>query len=106
MITLFHTFSRCIRGWSHLSITTIDIRKVEVIEYRQRLFCIIDRDYPYTVCIRYTNQYSVRQPFSLITKRYETLEDAEFDVNEINRKIEVLKKFDREQANRLDDMSK
>ena len=51
--TLYHTFRGFVRGWSEFHINPIDIRKIIKISHRKRLFCIIDREYKYTLDIIY-----------------------------------------------------
>lgn len=40
-------------GWSCLKHNIIHIIKIKEIKYNKRLFCLFDKSYPYSLCIRY-----------------------------------------------------
>ena len=118
---IFHTL-KGIRGWSKLNISTIDVYKIKDIYYNKRLFCIFDRNYPYTLIIKYNEpQESINLApginfkggvtlslvnnmclISDITKRYKTEIEVKNEIEEINikqKKIELLKKHFENQIN-------
>ncbi len=117
--TLHHTLRNCIRGWSSLKLTVVDVRKVMKISYHERLFCLFDRDYPYSLTIKYYNPHSslsiapvfggrggfaVTSEFeesSLVTNRYMHLEDVEADIREIKKLQDIIAQYDLEQNEKM-----
>ena len=80
-----------IRGWSNLNISKIDVYKVMDIYYEKRLFCILNKDYPYKLIIEY---HAHPKYIYNITKRYKTEIEVQNEVSEIilkQSKIESLK---------------
>ena len=108
---IFHTL-KGIRGWSSLNISTIDVHKVINIEHKKRLFCLFDRQYPYSLEIVYnepTEIPAVAPVFNprshagvghvvlhntyltqTITKRYATEKEVQTEIAEIEAKQEKL----------------
>lgn len=103
-----------IPGWSKLSIETIDVEKVIQLNYKKRLFMITNREYPYTLNIKYENIHNemtlmptiplgkgsmgmtpvfYTETESIITKRYKTKQDIINEIDEIKTKQENLKKI-------------
>ena len=78
---IFHTL-KGIRGWSWLNISTIDVYKVIEIYHDKRAFCILNRDYPYKLTIK----YNVQNIQYYITKRYQTEAEVLKEINDINLK--------------------
>jgi len=99
------------KGWSSCSLNEIDPALVTTINVRERLFMLFDRDYPYTLTLKYakprktsamdvgvtTNGNLAFTPTTrtdlnqMITKRYQTREEAQKDMDEINRYQKMLK---------------
>lgn len=73
-------------GWSDLSLNKIDVGMVVSTNVKKRLFCLFDRDKPYTLHIN----YGYERRYNPITKRYSNIEDANDDVNNILKKQEFL----------------
>jgi hypothetical protein len=117
---VFHTL-KGIKGWSSLDISIIDISRINKIFYEKRLFCIFDRDYPYTLTIQYNQPvktyqimpvYGGRNGYStiimptveltqLITKRYKTEDDVINEIAEIEKNIKKLELFRAKIANEI-----
>ena len=119
---IFHTL-RGIKGWSYLSISKIDVFKIKKINYRKRLFCIFDRDYPYTLEIEYDepNEYYTLAPVfggnrsssaivkqvdltQIITKRYKTEFEIKIELNELEHKQNKINKFQQELINKINEI--
>ena len=98
-----------INGLSSLSISRIDIAKVMSLAYRKRLFCIFDREYPFTLQITYNEPKTVTtaspvfgkhnggvvlhrhtEQEQLITKRYMSEKDVVAEINEITKRQQLL----------------
>lgn len=105
----FHTL-KGINGLSYLNISCIDISKIKSMTYRRRLFCIFEKDYPFTLEIIYKepkteirinpvlagnnvgaglHQYTSFT--QIITKRYKCENDVFDEIKEIKRKEELMK---------------
>jgi hypothetical protein len=100
---------RGVNGWSSCSRTSIDVAKVLKISCNERLFRIFDRDYKYTLSIKYdeiksetglspvfggNGGFVVDKDVTLeqtITKRYKTIKEANIDINEIKKRQNILK---------------
>lgn len=110
--SLKHILRNCKPGWSHLNLSELDVRKVMSIDYHKRLFCLFDRDHPYTLRIEYYNPRSTfgfapvlggrggfvptndYEESSMITKRYMTAKDAIADIIEIERLQTIIAQYD------------
>lgn len=107
---LFHSLSGK-NGWSYLKLNKIDVAKVIKMSCNERLFCIFDRDHPYTLTIKYdqpdsrttaspvigsggfqTVIHDEYVPNQLITKRYKSKNDVMKEIDDINKKKELLQK--------------
>lgn len=118
--TIYHVLTNCVKGWSDLFLTKIDVRKVMEISTRERLFCIFEREYKYCINIKYYNPRGettlsptfvggkvgitvsdVYKEYSWITPRYKTLEEAEKEVTEILRLKKIISVYDQEQNTKL-----
>lgn len=121
--TIFHTL-KGIKGWSQFNISTIDICKIKDIYYEKRLFCIFNKNHPYTLTIEYcepTQSYGLVRGATFdgkftttlvsqidlttfMTRRYKSEIEVMNEIEEIKtkqKKIELLKiKF----ANQLIEM--
>lgn len=95
-------------GWSHLTVTKIDVAKVLDISYHKRLFMLTDRAYPYTLYIKYAEpkeEYEFRPVYGstngssngyvltnnveltqVITKRYSGEEEVKDEIAQITKK--------------------
>lgn len=94
----YYNLTKCVRGWSHCQYNTIDITKILEISYRKRLFCIIDKKYPWSLNIEYNEMKVYPTHFMphyrrfdsgisytrTITKRYESEKEL---INEIKNII-------------------
>lgn len=109
-----------IRGWSELCIETIDVAKVIQLNYIKRLFMITNREYPYTLKIKYENIHNemtfmptiplgkgsigmtsvfYTETESILTKRYKTEQDIINEIDEIKAKQDRLKDLLKEVGN-------
>jgi len=90
-----------INGWSIQQKQNIDVANVLDISYHKRVFMLFDRDYPYTLSIKYAI-FDEKPPFNkptymtkigeqYITKRYRSEEDVEEDINQIMLKQKQLR---------------
>ncbi len=87
---VYHTL-KGIRGWGNLNISKIDVHRIEEIYYEKRLFCILNKDYPYKLTIEY---HTHKNDTHNITKRYKTEIEVQNEVYEIKlkqTKIESLR---------------
>lgn len=108
---LFHTLKGK-NGWSHLSLSKIDVARVVNVRWTERLWKIFDKDCPYTLNIEYylpqtktsiaptfgsgRTGYTVYNETVLnhsITKRYKTKEDVEREIAELERKMKKLDRY-------------
>ena len=103
------------KGWSELSISTIDVYKIKDIYYKKRLFCIFNKNHPYKLTIEYdepTESMGIASGINFnrgfttslvkevdltvdITKRYKTEIEVINEIKETRmkqNKIELLKK--------------
>ena len=55
-IIIHHMFKGFIKGWTTSVVNPLDVRKIIKIDYRKRLFCILDREYKYTLRIEWLEQ--------------------------------------------------
>jgi hypothetical protein len=121
---LIHHTLKGIKGWSFLSISTIDIYKVKEICYKKRLFCVFDRKHPYTLTIEYNEPqkrftiapgmcvngfYTMvltyyETSISLITKRYQTKDEIENEINEIKLQQQKMELFKNQLRNKINKM--
>ncbi len=119
--TLFHQLSHHVKGWSSFYLNPIDIRKIVSVKWHPRLFCVFNRDYPYTLSIKYYNPRSVvtsgpvlttgghvgasltekYEEHSYMTIRYKTEGAVHQEINEINKLQNIIKNFDEEQNKKL-----
>lgn len=111
---IFHNL-KGIKGWSDLSISQINVYKIKEIFYKKRLFCIFNKNYRYTLTIKYSEPNEYYMPIivygghgitttslvkqvnltQIITKRYLTEADVINEIEEIKlkqQKIELIKK--------------
>ena len=109
-MNIAHTFTRpFVNGWGLKVINPINIIKIEEINLRKRFFCIIDREYPFTLKIKYNkpnisnipiimgngaiyNMVDINE-FSYMTLRFKTLVDANFEMQSINNMSKCLKRI-------------
>lgn len=123
--TLYHTLKNYMRGWSSFHVNPLDIRKIIEINYHQRLFCIFDREYKFTLKIKYYNPRSesnsslvmtagghVGVAFneryvesSYMTVRYKTENEIKQEIEKINNLQNIIKKFDEEQCIKLNNFA-
>lgn len=101
MITnlLFHKL-KGINGWSFQTLQNIDVGKIINIKYSKRLFVLFDREYPYTLSIKYLithekppyTDFTIKQKMGIqcITKRYKNKAELEDDVKQIMKKQQEL----------------
>ena len=108
---LIHFPKNTVWGWSNHKINPLDLLNVTKYEYYERLFCIINRDYPYTVDIEYYNPYnktnispvittggigisnnSVHVTKSNITRRFQTEDDCKKFISDITAKKALIDK--------------
>ena len=109
---LKHTL-RGLNGWSLLCIKEIDVMKVVEIAHRRRLFCIFDREYPWTLTIEYNEPTESIEPvyttggagFTIsveltqsITKRYQTERQVLTEISQIKRKQAGMIEWQKETA--------
>ena len=105
--TLFHMLGHHVKGMSYFYVNPLDVRKVLDMKVSTRLFCLFDRQYPYTLKIKYSNpretvginpviggggvvlsgEYSESD---VMTVRYQSEEEAFNDLNEIHAKKQFL----------------
>ena len=107
-------------GWSILNLSVIDVAKIKSIDFRKRVFCIFDKDLPYTLDIKY---YEPKQHTSIaptftgrgvgftvvtetkvyqnITKRYSTQEECMKEVHDIHEKQYYLTIYAEELAEKI-----
>lgn len=124
--TVFFQLSEHVRGWSRFYEQSLDVRKIKSISYRKRLFCLLDRDYPYTLSIKYhniTNESTLipvitsngtigvgsstyYKDTSLMTTRYKNLDDLQKDIKSIEELKNKINLFDNEQNKKLEDYIK
>lgn len=120
--TLYHTFKGFVRGLSSFYINPVDVRKVIKMNYRQRLFCIRDTEYKYSLEIEYFNPrsnptstpvitsgghvgvgfYNEYVETSEMTLRYKTEKEVINEINEIEIKQNLISQFDNEQNLKLE----
>jgi hypothetical protein len=122
---IFHTLKGKL-GWSHLKIIHIDVYKIIEINYHKRLFCIFNKDHPYTLTIEYdepkesigfnyginsnggtttmiTREVNLTQQ---ITKRYKTEMDVKNEMEEIKKKQQRIKLLKQTFVNQMIEMEK
>lgn len=119
--TVYHTFRNFVKGLSGFHLNPIDVRKVMNIDYRKRLFCIFDKEYKYTLEIKYSNPrselrvssvlttggqigtgiYKEYVESSIMTLRYKTEREVKNEIREIKMKQNLITEFDNEQNLKL-----
>lgn len=125
--TFKHYLRFCVKGWSDFYINPVDVRKVLSISHRERLFCLFDRDYKYTMDIGYANPANVSKMVpvfttrgvgfaptsqfdmdnvSMMTVRYKTMKDLDEDRSEILRLQKLLEKYDSEENKKFNEFIK
>lgn len=124
--TVFFQLSKHVRGWSRFYEQSLDVRKIKSTSYRKRLFCFFDREYPYTLSIKYHNiteelklipvvsnngTFSAglttqHKDTSLMTVRYKNLDDLQKDIKSIEELKNKINLFDNEQNKKLEDYIK
>ena len=120
---IFHTL-KGIKGWSELSISTIDIYKIKNIYYEKRLFCIFNKNHPYNLIIEYheptesidlvpginfnggitISLVSQMNLITDITKRYKTEIEVKNEIEEIKIKQKKIELFKQKIANQIIEM--
>lgn len=109
--TLFYTFKGLTKG-----IKIFDVRKIFKMVYRQRLYCIFDREYKYELEIKYLEQKNELDFVPVITTggfgfgltntynvptithlRYKTEEDIIDELNQIEKYRDLISKYDERQ---------
>jgi hypothetical protein len=88
--------------WSRVNISDINIHNIESIKQRERLFCLFDKDKPYSLDVVHMTDYAPinnftigglyitnRVPFyryaGITTFRYQTKEECDEEINIVNR---------------------
>ena len=121
--TVYHTFTGCVKGLSSFHINPADVRKIIDITYRKRLFCIFNKEYKFSLDIKYfdpknettvspavvfAGQYGIGGVFhstyvetSIMTLRYKTKKEVINVIDEIKMKQSLISKFDNEQNKKL-----
>ena len=109
---LKHTL-KGLKGWSFLCIKEIDVMKVVEIKIHRRLFCIFDREHPWTLSIDYNKPIKCVQPVycggvfttiisvaltQIITKRYRTERQVLAEISQIKRKQAAMIEWQQEIA--------
>lgn len=109
---LFHTLKGK-PGWGRLALEEIDVCKIQNMTYFKRLFCIFDRDHPYTLSIVYNQPFETIQLINginsnggvtttlvnkvvltqQITRRYQTEESARKEIEDIQQKIRKMNDY-------------
>jgi hypothetical protein len=111
---IFHTF-RGINGLSGTNSNKLDVAGIKDIKYYKRLFCIFDGDHPYTLRITYNLDNSKTtitensigllvglyfllgsgnsDTDTIITRRYQSIRDCQYEMDEIKTKQNKLKKI-------------
>lgn len=115
---LFHTLKGS-PGWSDLAIKKVDVGRIAEMSYQKRLFCLFDRDKPYTLAIVYylpkTNTslaptlghsvgitiYDRTIVEHVITKRYTSEQEVQAEIAAIEKKISKLKSYQKRLAEEL-----
>jgi len=117
--TLYYKFTGFAKGWSKF-VNPIDITKIIDIQYRERLFCINDIEYKYTLKIEYFDPISSKVSISpvivfgiygiatnshdethIMTLRYKTEQEVINIIKEIKMKQNLISQFDNEQNKKL-----
>jgi hypothetical protein len=94
----FHTLGG-INGLSGTNLNKLDVARIKNIKYYERLFCINDRDHPYTLKITYNmdnSKTTITENFgtdTIITKRYQSIKDCQYDMDKIKTKQNRLIKI-------------
>lgn len=123
--TLRYTVRNCVRGWSGYFTPEIDVRTVMTINYHERMFCLFDRDHPWTVYMKiynprsessvapviaggrfgiaFTNEY---RESSMMTLRFQTEKHATDMINEIERMKKFIADFDNKEQEKLNEFIK
>ena len=58
MATVYHTLKNCVRGWSTFYTNPLDVSKIISVTYTERLFCLFNPEYIYSVIINYSRPRS------------------------------------------------
>lgn len=121
--TVFHNLRGWYKkGWSDFHINPLDVRKIQAISYRKRMFCIFDRNWPHSIDIEYYNPRSKQSlspvvstnlqfsgvaasssyaETSMMTVRYPTETEAREEVELIQQLQKDIALFDKEQNRKL-----
>ena len=95
---LFHNLSG-INGWSRMSLQCVDVAKITDVFYRRRLFKLFDREYDYSLYIKYNEPIDefkyvagkhpsfvvATKTEHFISKRYKTEKDVLDEIKEIKK---------------------
>lgn len=95
---IFHRLRNCTNGLTKYKYDNLDVSKIINMKYKKRLFCIHDKEYPWTLEIEY-DEIDLDSSFFLhmcdftkiIKKRYATENEVIDEIETINQKIGVLK---------------
>lgn len=115
---VFHTLSRpFIQGWSAKALTTFDVARVMTIRVRPRLWCLFNQEYPICLAVKYhlpENDWNLgitshghvafvhgATSEHTVTNRFKTVEDAEYEKNEIFRLQGRLQEWQTEQEKKI-----
>ena len=89
-------------GWNTAVINPININKILTMEINKRLFCIINKDYPFTLKIKYYNSsienHAIHnitnyETYSYINLRFKSRNDARYEINKINKLKLLVKEY-------------
>jgi hypothetical protein len=103
---LFHKLSG-INGWSRMSLQCVDVAKITDVFYRKRLFKLFDREYDYTLYIKYNEPMDdfryvagkhpsfviATKTEHFISKRYKTEKDVIDEMKEIQKMKNNLNQY-------------
>lgn len=111
---IFHTF-KGINGLSSTKMNKLDVAGIKDIKYHPRFFCINDCGHPYTLRITYDMDGTKNKitensiigffglvglsdsgdsgTYTIITRRYQSIEDCQNEMDEIKTKQNKLKKI-------------
>jgi hypothetical protein len=108
---IFHTLKGK-NGLSLLDLKRIDVSRVKDMTCRERVFCIMDKEYPFVLTIEYAYNFFDRrenvrfyeEDFSdlnneTITKRYKTEDEVNQEISEIIKKQDHLAELAKDQNN-------
>ena len=123
--TILYTLKHHVKSYSGLYINPLNIRNIISIYYRERLFCIFDCDYKYSLKLEYykphnesneslvlgtggigiafTNEYVETDT---MTVRYKTENEVKQEIQEMIKLHNYVKKYDNEQNIKLRNYTK